>query len=106
MIPLTVQMVAEFCEGRLVKGAAQRICRSVSTDSRKLEAGQVFIALVGEKFDGHDFVNQASQAAATAVVVSKLSEDTASLSCAVIEVPDTLTALQKLAARHRQLLKP
>jgi UDP-N-acetylmuramoyl-tripeptide--D-alanyl-D-alanine ligase len=106
MIPLTVQMVAEFCEGRLIKGDAQRICRSVSTDSRKLVAGQLFIALVGEKFDGHDFVNQASQAAATAVLVSNLPADTGALSCEVIEVPDTLVALQKLAARHRQLLKP
>ncbi len=106
MIPLAVRTVADFCEGRLVKGDAERLCRSVSTDSRKLAAGQLFVALAGDKFDGHDFVHQADQAAAAAVLVSRLPEDFGDMSCAIIQVPDTLVGLQKLAARHRQMLHP
>lgn len=106
MIPMSVQMIADFCEGRVVRGDAERLCRSVSTDSRKLAAGQLFVALVGGKFDGHNFVHQASQAAAAAVLVSRVPEDAGAMTCAIIEVPDTLLGLQKLAARHRALQEP
>lgn len=106
MKPLSVATIAEFCGGRLVSGDGSRVCRSAGTDSRKIARDQVFVALVGEKFDAHDFVAQAANDGAAAVIVSRVPADAASLSCAVIEVADTLAALQRLAHRHRTLLDP
>lgn len=68
--------------------------RSVITDSRKLQAGDLFVALVGENFDGHNFVEQAIANGAVAVVVS--TPPTPS-STPILLVPDTLKAYQALA---------
>src|SRR5687767_8689910 len=105
MKKMSVQTIAEYCGGRLVSGDGARVCTRASTDSRSIEAGDLFVALVGEKFDAHDFVPQVAQAGATAVIVSRVP-DAEPPTCAVIEVPDTLAALQRLAHRHRALLDP
>lgn len=69
--------------------------RGVTTDSRAVEPGQLFVALVGEKFDGHDFLESAVEKGATALVVSKPPEK--DLGVTVFRVPDTLVALGQLA---------
>jgi UDP-N-acetylmuramoyl-tripeptide--D-alanyl-D-alanine ligase len=106
MKPLSVRTIAEYCGGRIAFGDGSRTCRSVSTDSRKIQRDELFVALMGDKFDAHNFVNQVARAGAGAVIVSRALADAASLSCAVIEVEDTLAALQQLARRHRALLDP
>jgi UDP-N-acetylmuramoyl-tripeptide--D-alanyl-D-alanine ligase len=106
MKPLSIQTIVEFCGGRLASGDGARVCTRTSTDSRKIESGDLFIALIGEKFDAHDFVPQVAQAGAAAVIVSRLPENATALPCAVIEVSDTLAALQRLSHRHRQMLDP
>ncbi|WP_305857087.1 UDP-N-acetylmuramoyl-tripeptide--D-alanyl-D-alanine ligase [Balneatrix alpica] len=73
----------------------QRIC----TDSRSLQAGDVFVALEGERFDGHQFIDQAEQAGAVAVVVHKAVQS----SLPVFQVINTLTALGQLGAYNRSL---
>lgn len=106
MKALSIQTIAGYCGGRLVSGDGAAMCRRTITDSRKVESGDLFVALAGEKFDAHDFVPQVAQAGATAVLVSRVPENAASLPCAVIEVADTLVGLQKLAHAHRMLLDP
>lgn len=106
MKALSTQTIAEFAGGRLVCGDGSRLCRSVSTDSRKVQADEVFVALVGGKFDGHAFLEQVAGAGAAALIVSRVPEAVSKLGCAVIEVADTLLALQNLARRHRELLHP
>lgn len=69
----------------------------VSTDTRTLRDGEVYFALSGENFDGHDFVEQALEKGAPAVVVSEDCPGGAS-----IVVPDTLEALQRFATYHRK----
>lgn len=77
----------------------------VSTDSRKVERGNLYIALEGELFDGHDFVQDAIAKGAVAVIVSKPVE--AVKNAVVILVENTLTALWQLATYYReQLAKP
>ncbi|OQX19742.1 MAG: hypothetical protein BWK76_03650 [Desulfobulbaceae bacterium A2] len=75
----------------------------ISTDSRNLRDGDVFVALRGERFDGHDFLSVALQAGARVLVVE---EAPAALppTAAVLVVPDTLAALGDLAAYRRRLL--
>ncbi|MDH2916114.1 MAG: UDP-N-acetylmuramoyl-tripeptide--D-alanyl-D-alanine ligase [Gallionella sp.] len=73
---------------------------AVSTDTRTIQPGDLFIALKGDHFDGAKFVAQAAQAGAVAAVVNgdSVIEGTP---CPLIRVPDTRIALGKLAAHWR-----
>jgi UDP-N-acetylmuramoyl-tripeptide--D-alanyl-D-alanine ligase len=105
MKSLSLENIASMCGGRLVSGDAAVCSANLTTDSRKVKTGDVFVALVGEKFDAHDFIPQIHEAGAAAVIVSRLPADPESLRCGVILVDDTLVALQNLAREHRKLLK-
>lgn len=70
---------------------------AVSTDSRSLNAGDLFVALVGPNFDGHDFVGAAAERGAVAAVVSRRVAG----SLPQILVEDTLRALQRAAESWR-----
>ena len=77
--------------------------RGISTDSRRIEEGELFVALSGERYDGHDFVRDAFGRGAVAAVVSRqvrLPEATADRP--LLEVPDTREALGRLAAWYRR----
>ncbi len=69
----------------------------VSTDTRTLKPGELFIALKGENFDGHDHIKEAQAKGAVAVLVSKPVDAT----IPIIQVQDTLKALGQLAALRR-----
>ncbi|VAW58807.1 UDP-N-acetylmuramoyl-tripeptide--D-alanyl-D-alanine ligase [hydrothermal vent metagenome] len=71
---------------------------SVSTDTRKIKSGDLYIALQGKNFDGHDYINQAQQAGAIAAIVHK--DVTSNLP--MIKVDNTRKALGRLAAGWRQ----
>jgi len=71
---------------------------SVSTDTRSLQKGDLYVALHGDSFDGHDYIRQAQQAGAIAAIIHK---DVAT-SLPVIKVEDTRKALGELAAAWRQ----
>jgi UDP-N-acetylmuramyl pentapeptide synthase len=100
MTPIPLQTLSHFAAGTL-RGDGSRLVTKVNTDSRKITAGEVFLALVGDKFDAHDFIPQAAAAGAAAVVVSKSDPAWGALPCPVIEVADTLTALQQMARGYR-----
>lgn len=73
-----------------------------SSDSRSVGPGEVFIALVGERFDGHDHVEKAFECGAVAAVVSRLPEGLDPARCkACVLVPDTQRALLQLGALWR-----
>lgn len=70
----------------------------VNTDTRTIRAGELFVALAGENFDGHAFVDTAVQQGAAGVLVNRpLATD-----CAQVIVPDTRLALGRLASAWRQ----
>ena len=71
----------------------------VSTDSRKVQAGALFVALVGETFDAHDFLDQVVARKVAAVVVSRLPQG---WTLPAIVVPDTLVALGRIAHAWRE----
>src|SRR5206468_6822833 len=72
------------------------------TDSRQAQPGDLFIALAGDKFDGHDYLSEAAQKGAVAVVVQLTKVLRQKLGCAVIAVENPRQALGKLAARYRR----
>jgi UDP-N-acetylmuramoyl-tripeptide--D-alanyl-D-alanine ligase len=74
----------------------------ITTDTRSLKPGEVFVALRGEKFDGHKFVAQAIAAGAIAAVVDFQYQDR---DLPVLQVQDTLQAYQQIASWWRQQLK-
>ena len=73
----------------------------VWTDTRTIEAGDLFVALVGERFDAHDFLADAVAKGATGLVVSR-ADRAATLGVPVFEVGDTLVALGALATFYRR----
>jgi UDP-N-acetylmuramoyl-tripeptide--D-alanyl-D-alanine ligase len=78
----------------------------VSTDTRTIEEGDLFVALAGERFDAHDFLADAVAKGATGLVVSNVKA-AAKLGVPVFEVRDTLVAFGALATyRRRMLNKP
>lgn len=105
MMPLSTATIAAMCGGSLIQGCPSDLVPGISKDTRSLAAGEIYLALVGENFEGHDFVRQAEKAGAVGVLVSHLTKDTEELSGAVIHVKDTLVALQDLARNYRRMLK-
>ncbi len=75
---------------------------SVSTDTRKISKGDLFIALQGENFDGHDYVGQAREKGAVAAMVNRSLTD----GIPQIVVEDTRLGLGKLASVWRQQVNP
>lgn len=69
----------------------------VSTDTRTLQPGDVFVALVGDRFDGHEFIKEAEQRGASGVIVSEPVET----KLPQLQVKDTLVALTKIAGWNR-----
>jgi UDP-N-acetylmuramoyl-tripeptide--D-alanyl-D-alanine ligase len=104
MRPCTLEEIARLSGGRLVKGDPALAVERLHTDTRTLAAGDCFVALRGDRFDGHAFVREVKSRGAVAALVSNrllpdLPED-----LGLVEVPDTLEALQRFAATYRQLL--
>ena len=85
--------------GKLPRGSMQTT--GITTDTRKIGKGNVFVALKGERFDAHDFLSDAVRDGAAAVVVSKAPKLN-SLGVPVYEVRDTLVALGALGRYWRR----
>lgn len=104
-IPLAT--LASFSDGTVRQGDAARLVTRVCTDSRAVQAGDVFVALKGERFDAHGFIPQVAAAGAAAVIVSHVDASwSLPPGCAVVEVPDTLLALQDMARGYRSWHQP
>ncbi|MBU3692160.1 MAG: UDP-N-acetylmuramoyl-tripeptide--D-alanyl-D-alanine ligase [Candidatus Nanopelagicaceae bacterium] len=98
MIKMNATQMAQIIEGKLSGEASLQNETEFKFDSREIKAGDVFLALMGEHADGHDFVNQALQNGAVLSIVSK------SVAGAHILVPDVVAAIGKLAKFVRDSL--
>ena len=92
---MTLAEAAQATGGTLVGDGGRKI-RGISTDSRAIEPGGLFVALRGLAHDGHAFVGQAAERGAAAAVVGRASVAAIDR----IEVDDTLDALGRLARHH------
>lgn len=102
---ITVQEVATAIGGRQITGSPNEPVKGLSTDSRNMAPGHLFLALKGERYNGHDFVAQAIGAGAAGAIVesdSTLPPEAASVAPVIISVPSTLKALGDLAAWWRR----
>ncbi|MBN1652419.1 MAG: UDP-N-acetylmuramoyl-tripeptide--D-alanyl-D-alanine ligase [Deltaproteobacteria bacterium] len=91
--------IARVCGGELKGGKSDEIITGIATDSRAVTSGCLFVAIRGERLDGHDFVEQALQRGASCVLAQRASL----LRCSVpvVEVNDTTRALGDLAQTYR-----
>ncbi|MEW6685036.1 MAG: UDP-N-acetylmuramoyl-tripeptide--D-alanyl-D-alanine ligase [Candidatus Edwardsbacteria bacterium] len=80
----------------------ERSVRGVSIDSRTIKPGEVFVAIKGPHFDGHQFVEEALSKRASAAIVSQESLKKIESSRPIVVVKDTLAALQELARYYRK----
>jgi UDP-N-acetylmuramoyl-tripeptide--D-alanyl-D-alanine ligase len=98
---MTLAQAASVLGGEIRGGDAY--FDDVCTDSRKLKKGDLFIALRGERYDGHDFVGQAAAAGAVAALVDVAHADAGTVpGLPAAAVADTTTALAALAAHWRR----
>jgi UDP-N-acetylmuramoyl-tripeptide--D-alanyl-D-alanine ligase len=97
-VSVTVGDLARDCGGTLRGDPAIRVS-GVSTDTRRLEAGRLFVAIRGATFDGHRFVSDAVARGAPAVLVC--ADEVDAQGAAVIRVEDTVVALGALAKARR-----
>jgi len=104
MDPLPLSTIAQFASGEL-NGESARLIERVSTDSRTITQGDLFVALRGENFDAHKFIAQVAEAGAAAAIIDRDWTATPPRGLAVIRVHDTLAAYQQLAANYRKSLR-
>lgn len=102
MFPLSLTEIAGVIGAEISGGGKPAVVKAVSTDSRKVKLNELFFALRGERFDGHNFIAAAVGAGAAGVV---LEYDVPGLPDYFprLKVRDTLRALQNLARHNRRV---
>jgi UDP-N-acetylmuramoyl-tripeptide--D-alanyl-D-alanine ligase len=101
MLPLRLADIADWTKGRLHNAQGDETVTGVCPDSRKVRRGDLFVALKGEQFDGHDFV---AEAVAKGAVAAMVQRPIASAIPQVL-VADTLRTLGDLAAAYLRRLR-
>ena len=94
---LTLKQVAQWCDGSVAPEYANNEITGISTDTRSIRPGELFIALQGDSFDGHIFVRQALEKGAGAVMTHKQMGP----GVPAVFVDDTMEALGALARGYR-----
>jgi UDP-N-acetylmuramoyl-tripeptide--D-alanyl-D-alanine ligase len=97
-----VEFILGACAGKLVKGSLETPVKRANTDSRTAQPGDLFIALSGERHDGHNFLPEVIQKGVAAVMVESNKIPTDKSKCAVVAVDNTRKALGQLAVRYRR----
>lgn len=106
MIKRNLKWIADVCHGSLNKNEYKNLeILGVSNDTRKLEKDNLYIAIVGQNFDGHKFLDKAIEAGASAALWNKNLpyED---IDFPLILVDDTLKAFQEIAKAYRMEVNP
>ena len=98
-----LEKIAAWAGGALIAGNGGVKVTDICTDSRALKRGDLFAAIRGEKFDGHDFLAEAARLGAAGAIVEKIVAGLPP-SFALIRVADTVRALQSLATAYRASL--
>lgn len=103
MQKISCKEVLEAVKGTLISGDINTEFNSVSTDSRKISGGELFIPIVGERFDGHEFVESSLRDGALGAFTQNSQAPVEGK--VVIKVEDTLKALRELATWYRSNFK-
>lgn len=112
MTRASITDILQACDGELLRPAERSITAGLTTDSRAVTPGSLFLALSGERFDGNLYAAEATRRGAAAVIISRLCGEPGSPErdfapgAGIIRVRDSLAALQALASWWRGQLEP
>src|SRR5438132_3943987 len=101
---LSISEIAEFAGAAVSSGRGNVSIDKISTDSRTLKHGEFFVALRGENFDAHNFVESVAKAGAAGAIVDSNWMGKIPENFTLIRTEDTLQAYQNLAANYRKSL--
>ena len=101
MKPFTLAEIAAACGGTYVGSEAMKsaVITSVERDSRQIKDGSLFLAIPGERADGHDFIEKCYAAGAVCAVCERAPQHAEK---PYILVPSTLQAVKKIAKAYRE----
>lgn len=97
----SLKFIAGACAGELVGDSGAAEVRRICTDSRRIQRGDLFIALRGERFDGHAFLREVAEKGAAAVLAERAGLPAGWTACPAILVKDTRRALGRIASYYR-----
>ena len=102
MKDITVKDIVNICQGKLICGDENIICKEFKKDTRTIKTGDVYVGIKGENFDGNTLYEEAFKNGAEVCIVSgiKAKEFRGKT---IIEVKDSIKALQKIAEYKRRL---
>ena len=103
MLSLKLKEIVEAVDGKILQGNPDHIVNNMSIDSRRVKPGDLFLAIIGENNDGHNFIPEAVDNGAKIVITSRSINPYSGL--AIILVRDTTRALQDLASYIRDKIK-
>ena len=101
---LSIFQIAELAAAAVSSGDGNAPIEKISTDSRTIKRGELFVALRGENFNGHNFIESVAKTGAAGAIMDLNWKGEILANFAVIRVEDTLRAYQNLAANYRKSL--
>src|SRR5437868_4943885 len=104
MNPTPLSKVAEFADAKLEAIDPNMLIDTISTDSRTIQPGQLFVALRGENFNAHDFVEAVAKTGAAGAIVEESWKGNVPNKFGLLRAEDTLRAYHSLAANYRRSL--
>lgn len=99
---LTIEQIAGFCKGKILGDARKGNVTNITLDSRQVKEGSMFVAVRGERVDGHKFVENTLKSGAVCALVEE--EMTVENGCCIL-VDSTLQAIKDIARGYRETLK-
>lgn len=104
---MKVEDIIKATNGRLLVGDPQEDCENFCTDTRKIQKGDIYVGLKGEKFNGNEYYKEALEKGAKVAVISGIEVTKEDLDQykdkTIIEVKDSLEAFEDIAAYKRDL---
>src|ERR1700724_1662848 len=104
MNPLSISQIAKLAEAKLEAGDGRISVERISSDSRTIKRGELFVALRGENFDGHKFIEDGAKKQAAAAIVDQNWKGKVPQNFAIVRAKNALVAYQSLAANYRKSL--
>lgn len=101
---LSIFQIAELAKAAVSSGDGNALIEKINTDSRTIKRGELFVALRGENFDGHNFVESVAKTDAAGAIVDLNWTGKIPPNFTLIRVEDTLLAYQNIAANYRKAL--
>ena len=104
MEPLSFKWIAQVSDGELVSGSPDRECVRFCTDSRRIRPGDAFMAIRGERLDGHSFLGEIAERGCLLAIVDSKSKERLPAGVGCVQVADTRQAFGKIAADRKSVV--